>query len=387
MLKKIFLFIILIIWVVWWYSLVSWSVSLSSANITLAWKLSENIFLGSEGLNSTILIYKSDYDIKDFTLHSTCNVESKFLNNYNNLYFFEVKYLDKKCNNPNIVLKYQEQVFSNTIVSLNFVSYVKVFGSMVDYDTEYLSNIKVLYENELDQLAIFDNYNETSIWKYFLYLRKKRLFNEEKFKLNIVNDILAGREKKYIVPVVWEKMPTQYNRVPNSPRSYRSSYTDWVHHGWDIYTKLWQEVVALDDGIIIRVVDNFDYSDLSKLKMWVDLTDEDKLRNLDILRWNQVWLKTSKWDVVFYSHLWKVNSLIEEWIKVKAWTPLGNVGISWVPDKSYTDYHLHFPIQKNPYDKSRVGTYDIVDYMKWDWMFKWESYEYILEHQWEVFED
>jgi hypothetical protein len=50
----------------------------------------------------------------------------------------------------------------------------------------------------------------------------------------------------------------------------------------------------LDDGIIVRVVSEFEFEDLNKIVKKDDLTYDEELRNLDILRGKQVWLKTMK---------------------------------------------------------------------------------------------
>ena len=117
----------------------------------------------------------------------------------------------------------------------------------------------------------------------------------------------------------------------------------------------------------------------------VDWKIDEKLRNLDLLRWNQVWLKTSKWDVVFYSHLNEIYSNIIEWNLIKAGTTLWTIWITWIPDKNYTDYHLHFAIHKNPYNNEKIGQNNLEDYMKWDWYFKWKSKEFILQNQSNIF--
>jgi hypothetical protein len=93
-----------------------------------------------------------------------------------------------------------------------------------------------------------------------------------------------------------------------------------------------------------------------------------------------------KWEVVFYSHLDDVFTNVSEWSIVRKNQPLGTVWITWVPDKAYNDYHLHFPIHVNPFDESKVGKYDYDDYMKWQWKFQWKSFDYILKHQYGVFE-
>ena len=57
-----------------------------------------------------------------------------------------------------------------------------------------------------------------------------------------------------------------------------------------------------------------------------------------------------------------------------------------VPEKDYDDYHLHFALQVNPYDHQKAGTYNFDDYMTWDWKFRGETFEYILQNQGEIFE-
>jgi hypothetical protein len=145
-------------------------------------------------------------------------------------------------------------------------------------------------------------------------------------------------------------------------------------------------LIALDDWVIVRIVDWFTKKDLDKIKFGTGLTYDEKVRNLDLLRWNQVWLKTTKWDVVFYSHLNEVYTNIKEWDIIKVWQELWTVWKTWVPWDDYEDYHLHFEIHKNPYDKKIAWKYDIEDYMKWEWYYKWKSLDYIAEHQREIFD-
>jgi hypothetical protein len=182
-------------------------------------------------------------------------------------------------------------------------------------------------------------------------------------------------------------MPKTAVKIPNSGRWYRGDYTDGIHHGWDIDGDFWEQVVALDEWIIVRVVSDFDYSNLNTIKRWDNLSEDDKIRNLDILRWKQVWLKTMSWDVVMYAHLNDIFTNIKVWEVVRKKQPLWTIWISWVPDKNYKDYHLHFVVHKNPFDSEKVWNYDIDDYMRWDWLFKWDTVNYIVDNQWEYFEN
>lgn len=387
MLKKIFLSVLFLIWIIAWYSFVSWWDLVSNSNIKLVSKMSPNIFLDSAKLNGTVLIYKSESSLQEYKLHSTCSIKSSYINNYNNLYFFRVKYLDDNCSNWNLTLKLGSTIVSSVNTKLNLLKKWELFNILVDYNSDELEMTSEMYKKEIKELSIYKDYNGRNIWKYYNFLKKQRKYYENYYKLELVNSVLEWREKKYLVPVWWYKLSRKVSKIPNSGRWYRKDYTDWIHHWWDIDAKLWTEVISLDDWIIVRVVEKFDFMDLSKIKRWVNLTYEDKLRNLDILRWNQVWVKTTKWDVVFYSHLNTINSLIKEWQIVQRWSLLWTIWVSWIPDKSYSDYHLHFTVHKNPYDKNKIWANDIVDYMKWDWYFKWESSRYILDNQDNIFEN
>jgi hypothetical protein len=93
-----------------------------------------------------------------------------------------------------------------------------------------------------------------------------------------------------------------------------------------------------------------------------------------------------KWEVVFYSHFDKIYKNITEGILVKKWQVLWNIWVSGIPDKKYDDYHLHFTIMQNKYLKEKAWQYKNNDYLYWDWKFKWESLEYILDNTYNIFD-
>lgn len=203
----------------------------------------------------------------------------------------------------------------------------------------------------------------------------------------IIEHILLKREENYVMPVLWKTISDHPSRVPNARRPYRDSITDGIHHWWDIYWPLWEDTISIDDGLIVRVIRDFEYSDLSKLNKSSNLSDLEKAKNLDIYRWNQVWIKTMKWDIVIYSHLTEVSWNIREWELITKWDFVGTTWITWVPDKNYKDYHLHFTIHKNPFDSGKVWEYTINDYLLWDWYYKWKTISYVLENQNKIFKD
>ena len=72
---------------------------------------------------------------------------------------------------------------------------------------------------------------------------------------------------------------------------------------------------------------------------------------------------------------------------VSKWYPLWQVGKTWVPDKNYSDYHLHFELRKNPYISDMIWKNTNYEYMNWDWYFKGETWQYIKENQYTIFEN
>ena len=367
------------------YSLVFGAWDFFDTETKVYFQLSNNIYTDSLELRSTKVVFQSDLNLNNLKLDSTCNIYSKNISQKNDLYLFDIRVLDNTCRDRYVFLKNDTgEVIAQ--VKLNIKSEYRLLSGFLDYSTSKLEIFRNALDNRMLELWKYREYSKDLWIDYYSFLEKNRVFLEVEYTRNIINSILEWRVLKYSIPVEWKKLSAHYNKIPNSWRPYRASYTDGIHHGWDIDTKLWEQVVSLDDGIIVRVVSEFEFNDLNALTKTEDLSYEEELRNLDILRGKQVWLKTMKWDVVFYSHLDDVFTNIEEGVTVKRGQPLWTVGITGIPDKAYNDFHLHFPIHKNPFDEQLAGKYDYVDYMKWDWEFKWKTSDHILKHQYEVFE-
>jgi len=369
------------------YSLVYWKWSILW-NIKSPDIISKNIFLDSTELNYTVVSYDTVEDLSSFKLNSNCNISSRFLWKKENRNYYKVIFLDNKCKYQKIYLQKWEETFFDTRFSLQLFSEWDVFWLFSDLDTNMLNKIKSSLELQIDkQLKIESNNIETRAdVSIFDSLKNNRIYKELLYKKDILDRVLLSRKNKYISPIIWYDISEKKSKLPNAGRPYRSKYTDWIHHGWDVDSPFWSDIVSIDEWVVVRIVKDFSFSDLNKIKYWKDLTNEDKLKNLDLLRWNQVWIKTSKWDVVFYSHLSKISSYIKLWDLLKVNTKIWLTWISWIPDKNYSDYHLHFSVQKNPYNINKAWKYTILDYMKWDWYFKWKNEKYVTSHQWDIFE-
>ncbi len=367
--------------------LTTFSTAIFEADVKLIYKLSNNIYIESDKLNKTLLIFKSSLDLSKATIKSTCNTETKLINKKNNTFLYEFKINDKNCTNSEFYIQTWSWIIYNSNFKLNLISNFNILSVFIDYSSWELQNFKKTLDLQNSKLNIFTNFSWSVENDNYWFLKKKRLFEELKYKTYIVEDILNKRKNKYIIPVPWYNLPTKnLSKIPNAWRPYRNATTDWIHHSWDIDTPFGTKVVSLDDWIIVRIVKNWDKSDFSNLRKWNNLTTEDKMRNLDILRWNQVWIKTMKWEVVMYAHLDKVADSIKEWTTINKWDFVWTIWASWVPEEWYNDFHLDFSICQNPYSQGKAWTYQTVDYMAWPWKYIWKSSKYIIEHQNELFE-
>ncbi|MCD5385396.1 M23 family metallopeptidase, partial [Candidatus Gracilibacteria bacterium] len=260
-----------------------------------------------------------------------------------------------------------------------------VLSNLLDMKTDRLIKFKDILQSRVNKYSKYSKYNRDIDKNNYKYLRNNRLLKEAIYNLNLINNIIEKRSEKYLVPLSGHKISRELSKIPNAGRPYRADYTDGIHRGWDVDGKFGEEILAIDDGIIIRVVSDFKFSDLDKIKRGENLSDYDKLKNLDILRGNQVWLKTMKGDVIFFSHLDEIFTNIKVGTVVRKGQPIGTIGITGIPDKNYKDFHVHFAIQVNP--RTKIGEYDIDDYLNWDWLFKGKSVEYILKNIDNIFED
>ncbi len=380
----LFLAIILVATLGWYGFVSSWFLDFSS-DAKLVSKTSPNIFIDSDKLNSIVLVFKSNGNLKDHTLHSSCETETEFLENYQSLYFFKVSYTWETCDNPNLTLKRGDEILVNTLFKVNLVTKTTLFNFLVDYPDGHLEDVQKLYTRDIQQNSIYRNYTGDNIGKYYKYLKWQRKLYEAEYKKQLVDNILDGRDIKYLLPVPGYTISNNPGDLPNASRWYRASYTDGIHHWWDVHAPFDSDIIAIDDGVVLRIVRWFQYDDLSKIKRGPNLTEADKINNLDILRWSQLWLKTRKWDVIFYSHLHDVSDDIQEGDMIKAGTYVGSVWVTWVPEVGYDHYHLHFAVQTNPYDLNKIGSYSWDDYMRWDWLFKWKDVNYIINYKDDIF--
>ncbi len=366
--------------IIFWYTLV-----FASSSPKIDFKSSNNIFLDSLTLNKVQVVINSKNNLNDLKITWDCWVFWKLLVKNNYLYWYELRFLDKECDLSKVKVNFDTwtEVFSTYFdINTNF----NLYSKFLDYSDPLLQKSLDNLNYWIKALSSYKSYNSLIHKSIYEYKSQNRRLEELNYMKDFLQKIADDRQKKYRVPVKNSTISTISSKLPNAWRPYREDYTDWIHEWWDFDTDFWATVYAIDNWIVVRVVDKFYFSDFNKIVRWDNLSVLQKRKNLDILRGKQVWIKTMKWDVAFYSHLDSVFWNIKVWDTVMKWQPLWSVWISWVPDKNYNDYHLHIEVRKNPYENSSAWKYDLDDYMGWDWYFKWKSEKYILENQDNIFE-
>ncbi len=370
--------------ILFWYTLVYAWTWIFNNTTKIAFKLSDNVFLDSIYLNKTKIMFESWKDLSKYKIKSNCDIYSNLKYKKWNFYLYEIKFFNNNCESNDLILVNENNEIENKF-SINIVKEYNALSNLLDIKTDKLLEYKKILENKVKLYSWYLKYNPIIEKNYYKYLHRNRLYKESIYNLNLLNNIIEKRSEKYLVPLSWHKISRKLSKIPNAWRPYRSDYTDGIHHWWDVDWNFWDQILAIDDWIIVRIVSGFKFSDLDKIKRWKKISDYGKVKNLDILRWNQVWLKTMKWDVIFYSHLDEIFTNVKAWSVISKWQPIWTIGITWVPDKSYSDYHVHFPIQVNPHTK--IWKYDIDDYLNWNWMFKWKSSDYIIKNIDNIFKD
>lgn len=376
--RKIFLslFSTLIFWVIFSYSLVfAWPL----LNLESSYALSNNIILGDDFLWENKIVIKSNDKAEDFQFLWECMASSKLLKTDWSTHLFSVKVNDNSCNKDKIEVMFKTS-YKTLKYEFKLIKPYNLYNKYLDFSNNDLNRNLSQIKSEISAISL-DNVNDPEN-KY----KNNRKIEELKYFEKFFSDIIEKRNQKYLVPLKWIKAPSRETKVPNSRRPYRSWYTDWIHHWWDFDAKKWTSILSIDDWIVIRVVNWFSPSDFWKLKRTWDITEKDRLVNLDVLRWNQVWIKTMKWDVIFYSHLEDIFTNIKEWILIKRWQPIWTIWATWVPEEWYSDFHLHMAIQKNPLITANAWKYSFVDIMAWPWSFKWKTAKYSLENFHNIFE-
>ena len=387
MLQKLFISlwvsVVVWLWVLSGYSFVLWSTPINNS----LWILESNtqvqarfvsdlwrtVYLDNERLRSLIVVFSSEQSLSQAAIHSVCNTDSRYIFSYKHLYFFYLTYLEDTCSNTTIALRHDDVILSRSIWSLKFSSKSQEYSSLLDMSDASLASMDADIARKLRPVGVYRNYQRPLSLETLPNHFKKYQALELQYKRSFIAHIQAWRTQKYISPVPGYHIQRQANKVPNAGRPYRAGYTDGIHHGWDIDAPLWTPVVALDDGIIVRVRDGFVAADFGKIVYGDNLSHEQQLENLDILRGNQVWHKTLKWEVIFYSHLQDVSDELEDGMFIERGTYIWTVGITWVPGTWYEDFHLHFDVKMPPFTPGREGTYTLMEYMKWPWSGKWQS--------------
>gem|GEM_PF-1246575 len=278
------------------HQLSSWSFSREESEVKFVSTSQKSIILMEDFIPRIHVFFESSIDISQYKIASKCRIESEFLSQDMGIYSFALHFLDTSCRNNHFFLKdTQNRIVDGTHFSFLFFTQSDLYVYFSDFSSEDLQNV-------LTHL------------KYTSIENGGKTQDRVEALEAIIQKILIGREKKYVIPVPGYALPDGRNisKFPNRPRPYRAGYTNGIHEGWDIDAPNKSDIVALDDGVILRKIDNFSWEDYDRIVKTGEISEEQKVQNLDILRGNQLWLKTLKGDVVIYAHLDSIDEYISE---------------------------------------------------------------------------
>lgn len=348
--------------------------------------LNKNILPGDVDLWSSMLVVRASKETTNLSLSSGCEHTEKLIYKNTdleayNLYVLKISLYSSDCTNNTVFIKNNGKDVG--LYHLNIVSRSAKLEKSLDNSSEYLTtelkSLTIFLRDTTEKIAQKKDISTLSakISQIELWYDKKWLEHEKELR----EDILQKRNNlTFISPIRGKSLSTRNTKMPNSPRPFRAAVTDGVHHGWDIDAPIGTPIHAIGEGMIIRIVDNFTWKDFDRITRKKYLTDYEKARNLDILRWNQVWLKTIDGNVIFLSHLSEIAPWLHVWQKVEKWDNLGKVWISGVPDKWYTDSHLHFEIVQNPHTTRDIPA-PTEEMIMWSYLGKWLSKSQVLSLQ------
>lgn len=337
-------------------------------SIELLRNLNPRIIPGNSSLASTVIVLRSKKDIEISSIKSPCPNTQKILytnsaNETSNIAVIELHFPSGSCLNESLRIGVTGAESDTTTVNLGFIDTEKRYGALLDYSTANLDdivekNLSKIEKITADLAPLKDSNSIVDKLKNIELAYSKLSITEE---TDTIQDILTKRASgSYLIPVPGKSMPTRPSKLPNAGRPFRADTTDGIHHGWDIDAPIGTPVRAMSDGVIVRILSDFSWADFSKIIQGKNLSYTTKTLNLDVLRGNQVWLKMADGNIVFYSHLKKVNDSLYLGKKVKMGDNLGIVGISGVPDKEYNDSHLHIEIAENPHDGKSYSNTDVL---------------------------
>jgi hypothetical protein len=114
---------------------------------------------------------------------------------------FDLKFFDNKCNSEEFILINSKDEIKSKF-NLKLVTKYSILDKMLDFKTDYLVKLKNILEEKKSKYSKYEIYDRKIESNYYLYLEKNRILNETEYNLNIINNIINGRNEKYIVPLL-----------------------------------------------------------------------------------------------------------------------------------------------------------------------------------------
>ena len=277
---------------------------------TIVANLNPEIVPGDQALSSTVLVVSSDATSPPVQTRTSCPSKEAVLFSAVSPSGEIVRLISLRfspsCTQASFWLTQSGKTVSGSAVSVPTVSKERLFLDLSDLSDDALFEyardtagsadglLKSITDARTPLGSVGDKLKALSLSYREASLRRK---SDAAFAL-----VAARRDLRYLVPIEGSVAPTEQPYVPGSPRPYRKETTDAIHHGWDFLAPVGTPVRAIGDGVVVRVVNGFVWKDFERL-VKPPKDGDAKLRNLDVYRGNQVWIKTADGNVAFYSHL------------------------------------------------------------------------------------
>jgi len=165
------------------YHLSSWSFYGGENEVRFVSTSQKSIILLEDFIPRIHVFFESSRDISHYEIASKCRIESEFLAQDMGIYSFALHFLDTSCRNNHFFLKDTEnRIVEGTHFAFTFFTPADLYAYFSDFSDEDLQKL-------------------VNQFKYLALENGGKMQERVDALEAIIGKILAGREKKYLIPV------------------------------------------------------------------------------------------------------------------------------------------------------------------------------------------
>jgi hypothetical protein len=106
-----------------------------------------------------MIAFKSNSDLSNYKINSTCNIFSNFISKNTNVYLFELKFLDNECKQKYFYFEGDNGEKTEKIY-FNIINENKLYSEFIDYKTDKLEKIENLLDQKRLSLLEYNEFNK-----------------------------------------------------------------------------------------------------------------------------------------------------------------------------------------------------------------------------------